>query len=85
MKGGTISIQQKLGRQQLKSVPGVQILGTKERDMSREKSEADLALHYNKIPKISPGAYSFSKAHLRSLFLEGLIYGGKFAFENRLG
>ena len=56
MKGGTISIQQ-----MKKSVAGVQILGTKERDMSRGNSEADLALHYNKIPKISPGAYIFKR------------------------
>ena len=31
-------------------------------------------------PEISPGAYTFSK----TLF-ERLIYGGKFAFQNRLG
>ena len=35
---------------------------------------------YRKIPKISPGAYIFQ----RRLF-EGLIYGGKFAFQNQLG
>ena len=38
-----------------------------------------------KIPKISPGAYVFQRPFLRGLFLEGLIYGGKFAFQNRLG
>ena len=45
------------------------------------------SVHFNavdcqcrKIPKISPGAYTFSK----TLF-EGLICGGKFAFQNRLG
>ena len=27
----------------------------------------------------------FSKALFEGLFLEGLIYGGKFAFQNRLG
>ena len=40
---------------------------------------------YRKIPKISPGAYIFQRPFLRGLFLEGLINGGKFAFQNRLG
>ena len=40
---------------------------------------------YRKIPKISPGAYIFQRPFLRGLFLEGLMYGGKFAFQNRLG
>ena len=34
---------------------------------------------YRKFPKISPGAYIFQRPFLRGLFLEGLIYGGKFA------
>ena len=38
---------------------------------------------YRKIPIISLGAYIFQRPFLRSLFLEGLIYGGKFAFQNR--
>ena len=43
-------------------------------------------LEYRKIPKISPGAYIFQKRpFLRGLFLEGLMYGEKFAFKNRLG
>ena len=42
-------------------------------------------LSYRKIPKISPGAYIFQRPFLRGLFLEGLIYGGKFAFQNQLG
>ena len=37
--------------------------------------------NYRKIPKISPRAYILQ----RPLFLEGLIYGGKFAFQNRMG
>ena len=37
---------------------------------------------YHKIPKISPGAYIFQRPLLRGLCLEGLIYGGKFAFQN---
>ena len=41
--------------------------------------------NYCKIPKISPGAYIFQRTFLRGLFLEGLIYGGKFAFQNQLG
>ena len=40
---------------------------------------------YRKIPKICPGAYIFQRPFLRGLFLEGLIYGGKFAFQNRFG
>ena len=40
---------------------------------------------YRKIPKISPGAYIFQRPFLRGLYSEGLIYGGKFAFQNRLG
>ena len=39
---------------------------------------------YRKIPKINPGAYIFQRPFLRGIFLEGLIYGGKFAFQNRL-
>ena len=47
-------------------------------------------LRYRKIPKKSPGAYIFHTPFLRGLFWrglysEGLIYGGKFAFTNRLG
>ena len=42
-------------------------------------------LDNRKIPKISPGAYIFQRLFLRGLFLEGLIYGGKFVFRNRLG
>ena len=41
--------------------------------------------NYLKILKISPGAYIFQRPFLRGLFVEGLIYGGKFAFQNRLG
>ena len=40
---------------------------------------------YRKIPKISPGAYIFQRPLLRGIFLEGLIYEGKFSFQNRLG
>ena len=40
---------------------------------------------YHKILKICPGAYIFQGPFLRGLFLEGLIYGGKFAFQNQLG
>ena len=41
-------------------------------------------IQYRKIPKISPGANIFQMPFLRGLFLEGLIQGGKFAFQNRL-
>ena len=44
-----------------------------------------IIIQYRKIPKISPGAYIFQRPFLRGLFLEGLMYGGKFAFQNRLG
>ena len=40
---------------------------------------------YRKIPKISPGANFFQRPFLRGLYLERLIYGGKFAFRNRFG
>ena len=33
---------------------------------------------YRKILKISPGAYIFQRPLLRSLFLEGLIFGGTY-------
>ena len=54
-------------------------------------------MRYRKIPKISPGACIFQRPFFRGLFLEalifggaksheeGLIHGGKFAFQNRLG
>ena len=38
---------------------------------------------YRKIPKISPGANIFQRPFLRGLYSEGLIYGGKFTFQNR--
>ena len=44
-----------------------------------------LHIHYCKIPKISPGAYIFQRPFLRGLYSEGLMYEGKFAFQNRLG
>ena len=43
-----------------------------------------LDLGYRKIPKISPGAYIFQRPFLKGLFVEGLTYGGKYAFQNRL-
>ena len=44
-----------------------------------------LDLVYRKIPKISPGTYIFQRPFLKGLFMEGLIYGGKYAFQYRLG
>ena len=41
-------------------------------------------MNYRKIPKLSAGAYIFQKPFLKGLFLEGLIYKGKFAFQSRL-
>ena len=49
------------------------------------KDKNDSVVVYRKVPKISAGAYIFQRPFLRGLFLEGLIYGGKFAFQNRLG
>ena len=49
------------------------------------KTEPPLIGEYRKIPKISPWAYTFQRPFLWGLFLEGLIYGEKFAFQNRLG
>ena len=43
------------------------------------------ATKYRTIPKISPGAYFFQRPFLRGLNSKGLIYGGTFAFQNRLG
>ena len=37
---------------------------------------------YGKILKINPGAYIFQGPFLRGFYLEGLMYGGKFAFLN---
>ena len=44
----------------------------------------DDVIIYRKIPKISLGAYIFQRPFLRGLYSEGLIYGRKFAFQNRL-
>ena len=48
------------------------------------RTENSANKRYRKIPKINPGAYIFQRPFLGSLFLEGLIYRGKFAFQNRL-
>ena len=37
------------------------------------------------LDKISARAYIFQRLFLRDLFLDGLIYGRKIAFQNRLG
>ena len=41
-------------------------------------------IEYRKIPKISAGAHILQTSFLRGSFLEGLICGGKRAFQNRL-
>ena len=46
---------------------------------------SNVYIKFDKIPKVSPRAYIFQRPFLRGLFLEGLIYGGKFVFQNRLG
>ena len=40
---------------------------------------------YRKIPKIRLGAYIFQRPFLRGLYSEGLIFGGTFTFQTRLG
>ena len=35
---------------------------------------------YRKIPKISPGAFTFQRPLLRGLFLEGLVFRGGGAY-----
>ena len=35
-------------------------------------------IRYRKIPKISPGAFTFQRPFLRGLYLEGLIFGGAY-------
>ena len=52
---------------------------------SEKQSGLIYFMKYRKIPKISPGAYIFQRPFLRGLYSEGLIYRGKFAFQNRLG
>ena len=43
-------------------------------------------MHTVKFRKIiSPGAHIFPRPFLKGLFLEGLLYGGNFAFQSRLG
>ena len=37
-----------------------------------------LFVDYRKITKMSPGGYIFQRPFLRGIFLEGLMYGGKF-------
>ena len=39
---------------------------------------------YRKIPKNTPDAYICQRSFLRGSFLEGLMYGRKFAFQNQL-
>ena len=53
-------------------------------------AKLDKGRAYRKIPKISPGSYIFQEPFLRVFFLrglysEGLMYGGKFAFQNQFG
>ena len=59
-------------------------------DNAYAKLRVDKERAYRKIPKISPGAYIFQGPFLRvffwrGLYSEGLMYGGKFAFQNRFG
>ena len=51
----------------------------------RLESTDQLITSYRKIQRISPGAYIFQRPFLRGLYSEGLIYGMKFGFQNRLG
>ena len=51
----------------------------------RLESTDQLITSYRKIQRISLGAYIFQRPFLRGLYSEGLIYGMKFEFQNRLG
>ena len=64
---------------------GAKLAPRETEDNAYAKRRVDKERAYRKIPKISPGAYIFQEPFLRGLFLEGLMHGGKFAFQNRLG
>ena len=51
---------------------------------SRKRSDLRF-IHTVKFREQAPGLIFSKRPCLRALFLEGLIYGGKFAFQNRLG
>ena len=45
----------------------------------QEKTESSrLMRQYHKIPKVSPGAYTFHRPFLRGLVLEGLLFAGAY-------
>ena len=46
--------------------------------VKKVESAAMSLIVYRKIPKISPGAYTFQRAFLKGLFLEGRIFGGAY-------
>ena len=76
---------------------GLQLLGIVEEDLPVSPNHDTISgkkCHYSsfvtikiyrKLTKISPGADIFQSPFLRGFLLEGLIFGGKFAFQNRLG
>ena len=53
---------------------------TNQSKQTKQITSSSMIGNYRKIPKISRGASIFQGPFLRGLFLEGLIYGGKFAF-----
>ena len=53
--------------------------------MNSSREVKTLTLTRVGISENKPWGLYFSKALLRGLFLEGLIYGGIFAFQNRPG
>lgn len=61
----------------------------KEADQGNHRNEDEFK--YRKIPRISPGANNLQRTFLRGLYsdrhiyMEVLIIGGKFVFQNRLG
>ena len=55
-------------------------------DLDFENPDFEFAIEREIRKRIStPGAYTFQRPFLRGLYSEGLIYAGKFAFQNRLG
>ena len=83
----TIIYLKSLHREWLPILPS-QGLTIKVLDTRKYKTNNDI--EYRKFPKISPGAYIFQRpfwgAYIRrGLYSEGLIIGGKFVFQNRLG
>ena len=51
---------------------------TRQANDFNKSDDVTMGVTYCKIPKISPGAYSFQRPFLRGLFLKGVIFGGAY-------